>query len=62
MAGPLSPGKEVLEKYFNMRERKIPVDEKDCDGNKENDENGNGNRPDGNSRSAWTTADWVILH
>ena len=41
----------------------IPVEEKDCDGNEENDENGDGNGPSGDSSSIWITfADRVILH
>ena len=59
--GPPSPGRECLKRYFNMRE--TPVNDEDGDGNKENDENGNTNRPGGNSCSApWTTAVWCVLH
>lgn len=45
-----------------MSMMEIPVEEKDCHGNEENDENGDGNGPSGDSSLALATAGWVILH
>ena len=45
-----------------MSMMEIPVEEKDCNGNEENDKNGDGNGPNRDSSLALATAGWVILH
>ena len=56
-------GKKVEEIFQHAHERKVPVDEEDCDGNEKNDENRDSNGPGRDScfarRTIWT--DWEIL-
>ena len=51
----------VEEIFQHACERKVLVDEEDCNGNKKNDENRDGNRPGRDSCFARTVAVWVIL-